>query len=182
MLEIEQLSSKGIVAMKHVLTLFLLATIAGCQSSLVSLSAKDRKVIEASSKKWVDIYNQNDWKGLSALFSQDAIMMPPYSEAVHGREAIERWEAENESGFRIALDIQNIDGSDVTAYVRGRSCLYIPISDGVYGVDVGKFLEIRKKQQNGEWLIHTDIFNSDGPLGSELLESCPFAIIKNSVP
>ncbi|WP_340677849.1 hypothetical protein [Paraglaciecola sp.] len=50
----------------------------------------------------------------------------------------------------------------------------MPVGDSDYGVDVGKFLEIRKKQQNGEWLIHTDIFNSDAGLGSELLETCPF--------
>lgn len=168
--------------MKHVLTLFLLAAVAGCQSSLVTLSAKDQQIIEASSKKWVDAYNQNDWQALSALFSQDAIMMPPFSTAVHGREAIAAWEAENESGFRIALDIQNIDGSDVTAYVTGRSCLYVPVGEGEYGVDIGKFLEIRKKQQNGEWLIYTDIFNSDAALGSELLKTCPFAIIKNTLP
>jgi len=160
--------------MKYVLPLFLLVVLVGCQSSSGTLSAMDQQVIKASSKKWVDTYNQNDWHGLSALFTTDAIMMPPFSPAVQGREAIAAWEAENELGFRIALDIQSINGSDVTAYVRGRSCVYIPIGDGEYGVDLGKFLEIRHKQQNGEWLIHTDIFNSDGPLGSQLLESCPF--------
>jgi ketosteroid isomerase-like protein len=174
--------SKEMMCMKYLLTLFLLAAVVGCQSSLLALSAKDKKAIEASSKKWVDNYNQNDWQGLSTLFLQDAIMMPPYSMAVHGREAIAAWETENESGFRIALYIQDIDGSDNTAYVRGRSCLFIPVGAGEYAVDVGKFLEIRKKQKNGQWLIHTDIFNSDGPLGSELLKTCPFAIIKNTLP
>lgn len=160
--------------MKYVLPLFLLVVLVGCQSSSRTLSAKDQQVIEASSKKWVDTYNQNDWQGLSALFTTDAIMMPPFSSAVQGREAIAAWEAENEFGFRIALDIQSINGSNVTAYVRGRSCVYIPIGDGEYGIDLGKFLEIRHKQANGEWLIHTDIFNSDAALGSQLLESCPF--------
>ena len=168
--------------MKYALTLFLLAVVAGCQSSLVTLTAKDQQVITTSSKKWVDAYNQNDWKALSALFTQDAIMMPPFSAAVHGRDEIAAWEAQNENGFRIALDIQNIEISDATAYVRGRSCLYVPVGDSDYGVDVGKFVGIRKKQQNGEWLIQTDIFNSDAALGSELLETCPFAIIKNSLP
>lgn len=32
----------------------------------------------------------------------------------------------------------------------------------------------RKKQANGEWLIHADIFNSDGAVGSDLLPICPF--------
>jgi ketosteroid isomerase-like protein len=94
---------------------------------------------------------------------------------VRGRTAIAAWEAENENGFRIAFDIQEKEGSGDTAYVRGRSCVFIPDGDGGYGVDVGKFLELRKKQADGAWLIEADIFNSNAAQGSELLESCPIA-------
>tara|TARA_R110002167_G_scaffold84295_12_gene229267 strand:+ start:532 stop:681 length:150 start_codon:yes stop_codon:yes gene_type:complete len=49
--------------------------------------------------------------------------------------------------------------------------LLIPLGDGKYGVDVGKFLEIHKKQKNGQWLTNTDIFNSDSQLGGESQET-----------
>lgn len=134
----------------------------------------ERSIIEMSSKKWVDTYNSNDWHALAKLFTQDATMMPPNSQLVQGREAIANWQTLNESGFRIAFDIQDIHVSSKIAYVRGSSCVLIPLGDGKHGVDVGKFLEVRKKQANGEWLIHADIFNSDGAVGSDLLPSCPF--------
>lgn len=134
----------------------------------------ERSIIELSSQKWVDTYNRNDWPAIAELFTPDATMMPPNSQLVKGRKAIANWQALNETGFRIAFDIQDIHVSGNIAYVRGSSCVLIPLGDGEYGVDVGKFLEVRKKQANGEWLIHADIFNSDGAVGSDLLPSCPF--------
>ncbi len=40
--------------------------------------------------------------------------------------------------------------------------------------DVGKFLEIRERQTDGQWLITNDIFNSDIGVGEPLSSSCPF--------
>jgi ketosteroid isomerase-like protein len=148
------------------------------QSKSVELSAQDINDIQASSKEWVETYNQNDWKKLAALFTLNATMMPPNSIAIKGRQDIAAWQEQNENGFRIAFDIQEIEGRNDIAYVEGRSCLFIPDGKGGFGIDVGKFLEIRKKQETGEWQIHTDIFNSDAALGSDLLDSCPFNAVQ----
>lgn len=158
----------------NLIGLFLMGLTA-CQPNLPTLSIEDQNAIIESSKKWVQTYNQNDWETLASLFTPDATMMPPNSSVVRGRDAIAAWEAENESGFRIALDIQEISGLGTLAYVKGRSCVFIPYGDGSFGVDVGKFLEIREKQDDGEWLIASDIFNSDAAIGSELQSACPFA-------
>jgi hypothetical protein len=53
--------------------------------------------------------------------------------------------------------------------------VFIPDGDDGFLVDVGKFIEVRKKQGDGAWLIHADMFNSDVCLESELLDSCPCA-------
>lgn len=146
-----------------------------CQATSIDLSPEDYSAIELSSQKWVETYNQNDWEGLAALFTPDAIMMPPNGTAVQGREAIAKWEDANETGFRIAFKLEAIEGRGDLAYVRGRSCVFIPDGTGGYGVDVGKFLEVRKQNSNGEWLIEADIFNSNLGVGADLLETCPFA-------
>ncbi len=156
-------------------TVILLTSLTACQSDSIDFSNDAQEAIKASSKEWVETYNSNDWQKLASLFTPDAILMPPNNAEVRGRTAIAAWEAKNENGFRIAFDIQEIEGRGDTAYVRGRSCVFIPDGDGGYGVDVGKFLELRKKQADGAWLIEADIFNSNAAQGSELLESCPFA-------
>ena len=102
-------------------------------------------------------------------------MMPPNGPSVQGRDAIETWEHEYETGFRIAFELLDIDGSGDVAYVSGKSCVFIPDESGVYGVDVGKFLEVRRRQASGEWLIVADVFNSDLPPGADLEQACPFS-------
>jgi len=140
-----------------------------CQPAPMELSPDDHSAIELSSKHWVETYNQNDWQGLAALFTPDATMMPPNGLAVQGREAIAKWEGANEAGFRIAFKLEAIEGRGDFAYVRGRSCVFIPDGAGGYGVDVGKFVEVRKQQSRGEWLIEGDIFKCELGAGAELL-------------
>lgn len=139
------------------------------------LTESDLIAIKAASKLWVETYNKNDWAALADLFTPDAIMMPPNGPSVQGRDAIEAWEREYETGFRIAFQLLDIDGSGDVAYVSGKSCVFIPDESGVYGVDVGKFLEVRRRQSSGEWLIVADVFNSDLPLGADLEQACPFS-------
>lgn len=154
--------------------LMLIVSLGACQSYPDGLPEADLSAIQAASDEWVATYNDNDWDALAKQFDADAIMMPPNSPAVVGRDAISAWEAEYETGFQIAFDVQQIEVEGNLAYIRGRSCVFIPLEGGGYGVDVGKYLEIRKKDENGEWLIVTDIFNSDAAMGSDLLEACPF--------
>lgn len=158
------------------------ATLSACQSGSTTLTVEDRAAIEASSKVWVETYNRNDWQGLADLFTSDAIMMPPNGPAIRGPAAIAQWERANETDFRIAFDLETIDGNADTAYVSGRSCVFIPDGAGGYGVDVGKFLEIRKRQTDGTWLVKTDIFNSDLSVGADLLDACPFDTPQTKIP
>jgi len=129
--------------------------------------------IHAAIIEWVDIYNRNDWAALAAQFTEEAVMMPPNSPAVTGRAAIAAWEAANEAGFQIALKPDDISITGDSAIVRGRSCVFIPSDEDGTGVDIGKFLEVRRRQPDGRWLVSHDAFNSDLPPGAALAAACP---------
>ena len=152
--------------------------LAACERAPAVFSPDDAARIKLASKNWVESYNRNDWDGLAAYFTPDAIMMPPNGSPVTGREAIAAWERENEQSFRIAFKLESITGSGDLAYVRGSSCVFIPDgpngNDG-YAVDIGKFLEVRERQTDGAWLITADIFNSNMAAGGDLAAACPFA-------
>lgn len=132
--------------------------------------------IRAAIAEWVAIYNRNDWSALANQFTEDAVMMPPNAPAVTGRAAIAAWEAANEAGFRIALRPDDISIAGDRAIIRGRSCVFIPLEDGAIGVDIGKFLEVRRRQPDGRWLVAQDVFNSDLAAGAELAKACPLEI------
>ena len=149
--------------------------LAACERAPAVFSPDDIAQIELASKNWVESYNRNDWDALAAYFTLDAIMMPPNGSPVTGREAIAVWERENEQGFRIAFKLESITGSGELAYVRGSSCVFIPVGNSSYTVDIGKFMEVRERQADGAWLIAADIFNSNLAAGSDLAAACPFA-------
>ncbi|MEE4208714.1 MAG: nuclear transport factor 2 family protein, partial [Parvularcula sp.] len=135
-------------------------------------SSDAKSAIRGAIASWVKIYNRNDWNELANQFTEDAIMMPPNSPAVVGRSAIAAWENDRENGFSIALMPEEISINGDRAIVRGRSCVFIPLDDNQIGVDIGKFLEVRRRQPDGRWLVSHDIFNSDLPVGSSLAKSC----------
>ncbi|NNU14742.1 DUF4440 domain-containing protein [Parvularcula sp. ZS-1/3] len=153
-----------------VATLFVSA----CGDSAPS-AGEDIAALREASSAWVADYNANDWDKLGGHFTDDAVMMPPNGSAVVGAAAIAEWERENETGFRIAFDVQDVAVSGDLAYLRGRSCVFIPDGEGGWGVDVGKFLETRRRQPDGRWLMTADAFNSDAAPGTALASECPFA-------
>jgi ketosteroid isomerase-like protein len=90
--------------------------------------------------------------------------MPPHHPAVHGRAALEVWMASFLRVLRMTLNVEDIDGRAVIAYVRGSYTLTLHPEGAPNPIDhVGKYLEIHKRQPDGSWLLAVDIFNSDNP-------------------
>ena len=158
----------------------LFPVVAACGGASSPAGVGDEAAIRKVVTEWVEIYNRNDWPTLAAQFTEDAVMMPPNSPAVIGRAAIAAWEAENEQGFRIALKVEDISITGDVAIIRGRSCVFIPLGkeqkDGAVGVDIGKYIEVRKRTDGGRWMVVQDIFNSDLLAGSALASACPSEI------
>ncbi|MEM9707048.1 MAG: DUF4440 domain-containing protein [Pseudomonadota bacterium] len=124
------------------------------------LTDADRAAISGEIEAFVEIYNRNDWQGLSAFFTEDAVLLAPNFAPVEGRTAIADWEAANEAGFQIALTPTEIDGFGDIAYVRGTSLLTYRRADGFPQFVEGNYLEIRRRGPDGRWLIARDIFNA----------------------
>ena len=90
--------------------------------------------------------------------------MPPHHPAVHGRAAFERWIASFPRVLRMTLTVDEVDGRADLAYVRGTYAMTLHPDGAPSPVDdVGKYLEVRKRQPDGSWLLAADIFNSDRP-------------------
>lgn len=62
-------------------------------------SDEDIKAVEDFLAKESEFLGKKDLDDLSALYTEDAVMLPPYSEAVQGREAIKRFREHQFSVF-----------------------------------------------------------------------------------
>ena len=100
----------------------------------------------------------------AAAFTQTATLMPPNHGIVQGRAAIRAFVAGFPPLTHFTASAIEIDGRGDLAYVRGTYQMTFAAPPGRSAtVDHGKFLEIRRRQDDGRWLTTADIFNSDLP-------------------
>ncbi len=124
--------------------------------------AQVRKAIEEMDAKFSGAFNAGDAATLAAMYTEDAIVMPPNHERVQGTSAIQ----EVFSGF-MSMGVTNLTltADDVMAagdLVLETGNYSISLPGGVQ--DSGKFLVVWKKAADGSWKLYRDIWNSSLPL------------------
>ncbi|HUF90199.1 MAG TPA: SgcJ/EcaC family oxidoreductase [Gemmatimonadota bacterium] len=115
--------------------------------------------------RFVAMVEADDLEGIVGLYAEDARFMPPNAPAAYGRDAIrEAW--------RPLLDLPSLTFEPVTIVVAdsreqavdiGEYRAEIPLPGGTTISDVGKYMVVWL-EEDGEWRIFADIFNSDLPL------------------
>ena len=102
-----------------------------------------------------------------AQWTDDGVQMPPNEPFVEGKEGIfERVGARIEAGSTntFVIDALETTSAGDWAYSRGVYKVTFPLGDsGEEGVIDGKFMTILKRQPDGTWKIHRDIYNSNVP-------------------
>ncbi|MDH5203197.1 MAG: SgcJ/EcaC family oxidoreductase [Nitrospirota bacterium] len=130
-----------------------------------ALSDEDVAAIKASTEAYVQAVKSEDFTAFAALYTEDAVLMPPNQPIVQGREAILTWAEAFPPLTEFSLSAVEIDGRGDLAFVRGTYSMTIALEGAPEPIqDTGKYIEIRRKQEDGSWLIARDIFNSDLPL------------------
>lgn len=143
----------------------LVVLLAACQATPPPLSDADKAAILAVSDSFVAYVRANRDSAAASLFTEHAVWMPANRGIVEGRPAILASFQASRGLEGFTLTSVDIDGRGELAYVRGTYAFAISSADGKSAVgDHGKFLEIRRRQVDGKWLIAAEIFNSDQPV------------------
>jgi uncharacterized protein (TIGR02246 family) len=154
---------------------FLLSFIFGCQKGeemteevgIKALSDEDVAAIKASTEAYVQAVKSEDWTTLAALYTEDAVLMPPNQPIVQGREAIQAYGEAFPPTTEFSITPVDIEGRGDLAFVRGTGTWTLTPEGAPEPIqETSKYVEIRRKQEDGSWLIAVDIFNSDMPLPS----------------
>lgn len=95
----------------------------------------------------------------AAMFTDNGTLLPPHLPMVQGRAAIRSFIKQSPPLSHFIASAIEINGRGDLAYVRGT---YQTVEEAG-ATDHGKFLYVCRRQENGRWLIVTDIFNSDLP-------------------
>ena len=143
----------------------LVVLLAACQASPPPLSDADKAAIRAVTDSFVAYVRTNRDSAAASLFTENAVWMPANRGIAEGRPAILAAFQASRGLESFSLTSVDVEGRGDLAYVRGTYAFAITSADGKSAVgDHGKFLEIRRKQADGKWLVAAEIFNSDQPV------------------
>ncbi len=139
-----------------------LLVMAACQPpGPATLSEEDIAGNEATTQAWGEAANAGDWAALGATYTADAVLLPPNEPAVQGRGGIQAWFEAFPPVSDFNLETVEIEGVGDLAFVRGTYTLTMTPEGMDTVADTGKYIEVRRKQADGSWLIYRDIFSSN---------------------
>jgi len=148
--------------------LMFMAPLAACQApapEVGPLSEEDVAAITASRDAFAEAMLAGDWAAVAASYTEDVALMLPNGLGVEGRVAMQEFLKPFPPMTQFEATIVQIDGRGDLAFVRGTySMTFIVEGTPEPTHDTGKYVEIRRKQPDGKWLIAVDISNSDLPL------------------
>ena len=120
-------------------------------------AAAMRRVFEATNARHAEAFNRGDVAGFASVYAEDARILPPDLEPVHGRPAIEQfWAgATQQLGIRdLRLTSDEVEVFGERAYEQGRFAF-----ETSQGPARGKYIVIWRREPGGEWRWHRDIWN-----------------------
>ncbi len=125
-----------------------------------------QQLIAQTNDQFVEAYNRGDIAAVAALYTEDAVLMPPNSPILRGRRAIQEfWEGARQMGLRDpTLRTVQLEEKGDTAYEVGEYTLQIEMPGGEPLNDQGKYVVIWKQAADGSRKLAVDIWNTDEPL------------------
>jgi ketosteroid isomerase-like protein len=126
--------------------------------------ASDKSALESGATRWMEAFSAKDTEALTALYAEDAVLLPPNAPAIFGRDAITATIQEMfAAGLSIELEDLEIKVAGDLGYKAGR---YRTRGEDGSLIDRGKYIEIWSKVE-GNWVLHRDIWNSSVQLEIE---------------
>jgi uncharacterized protein (TIGR02246 family) len=126
----------------------------------------DKQEVDRLAGEFAAAFNRGDMATVASFYVEDAKVMPPGSEVVQGRQAIEQFwrSAQEQMGVKeVTINVQEVEASGDIAYEIGTATLKIEPPGGQAITAPFKYLVVRKRQADGAWPLAVDIWNSNTP-------------------
>ncbi len=133
-----------------------------CKNLEVKLSKEDmRDIVESRNAQLGLCFKSGDVERLALMYADSAKLSPNGSDFVYGRDSIKAFWAEDFKSSKVIemnTTVLTIDGNSKIIYETGIAKSKILYNDSIYNVAV-KYINVWRKQQNGEYLLDIDFWN-----------------------
>ncbi len=119
-----------------------------------------RKTVADANQKFEEAVRKADSATLASLYTSDAVAMPANSEPIKGNDILGMWG----SVFRMGIKDAKLTTNDLqgNADLLAETGTYEMFGDNNKTLDKGKYVVVWK-QENGQWKIYRDIWNTNMP-------------------
>jgi uncharacterized protein (TIGR02246 family) len=120
-----------------------------------------RTEVLAIAQAWERCVSAKDARGIAALYTENATLLPPGQPAISGRQNIQQfWQGFFDAGASDArLKSIQISGSGDLAYEVGEYSAMMPQPSGDTAPGTGKYLVVFERQQDGQLKMVADMFS-----------------------
>ena len=133
-----------------------LLVLGACREGGAATDPDARRAIQDAVNRYVAASNSGDAEGLTSLYTEDAVLLPPDHAPIHGRKAIgEFWHRGTDSGLAVRTLRVEVDGS--LGDLVGQYTLPPTEQEPA---DSGKYVMCLRRQRDGSWKLSADIWNS----------------------
>ena len=152
--------------MKTVLLLISMFALIGCSDSGDSMQTEvsaSKVELGQMNRDFAAALNAKDAKAAAALYTVDAVLIPPGEPLVRGREAIEEyWRGAIELGGVRDASVETMDAlsSGSLGYETGSFVLTVNGPDGEALVERGRYIELLRREPDGRWLSTHGVWNA----------------------
>jgi uncharacterized protein (TIGR02246 family) len=128
-----------------------------------SLSDEDKDGVRAVDAQWARAAKAGDGEAIAALYTSDAILLPPGEPMVKGEAAKKYW-VDFTNGFSGPTELNTMaveGGGDVATAIGTYTMTLTPRKAGAKALptEEGKYLEVLKRQDDGSWKIIYDMWS-----------------------
>ena len=140
-----------------------LAAACGGRTPGQEFTRADTDVVRKTASDLAAAYAAKDVEAAVALYSPDAVFMPPNVPALRGKDAIRAYFAKRfADGVSLRLEPQDVGGHGPIAFQSGTYTITFDRPGADPRRDRGKYLFV-SKLLNGKWLFEQAIWSSDLP-------------------
>jgi uncharacterized protein (TIGR02246 family) len=126
-----------------------------------------RSRIEETNAQFMAAVNRGDTSTVASLYTEDAIVLPPNTETVRGRDGAKAlFDGMIQQMGLPTLTLTTTEVTEVgdTAYEVGSYTMKLQPAGAPVANDSGKYVVIWKRQTDGAWKLAVDIWNTDLPM------------------
>ena len=145
---------------------FILSALTGCTQAAPDTREAEEKTLREADAQWSKTAGAKDLDGTVAFYTDDAVVMPGDGPVAKTKQAIRAvWAPMLTPDVSVSWQVSQAEvaRSGDVGYARGVYQLVMKDAAGKSTTEVGKFLEVWKKQADGKWKCAVDSFSADAP-------------------